>query len=107
MDILRAEIAQLRQRKASVDPTAADPQMQVLVGLRERLRSNSTILLQVLAQTQKNSKEETVRGSRDPLLTTQLSELEAKLDGYVERTEERQRAMEATLKAILAKLENK
>lgn len=39
--------------------------------------------------------------------TTQLSKLETKLDGYVERTEERQRAMEATLKAILARLEGK
>ena len=41
VNILRSEMAQLRDKKASVDPNAADPQMQMLVGLRERLRSSN------------------------------------------------------------------
>jgi hypothetical protein len=40
-------------------------------------------------------------------LTLTLACGQAKLDGYVERSEERQRTMETTLKAILARLEGK
>ena len=52
-NLLRLELKQLKDKRNAADPDASDPQMQMLVTLRQRLRTTNSMLIELLALSQK------------------------------------------------------
>ena len=107
--LLRHEIRHLVDQRKAADPTASDPQLQMLTRLEERLSwnnhlANSTVNM-LTALTDQGPSPKPARGTAlggdlDSQLMARMGVLEAKVDAYAARARDGQRAVERAVAAL-------